>query len=48
MLRIKMFSGPSVISGGRAMQGIRVVGLLVAISYGNRPVIDVTIDWSVE
>ena len=48
MLKIKMFSGPSVISGGRAMQGIRVVGLLVGISYANRPVIDLTIDWSVD
>lgn len=43
-----MFSGPGVISGGRAMQGIRVVGLLVGISYANRPVIDLTIDWSVD
>lgn len=48
MLKIRMFSGPSVISGGRAMQGIRVVGLLVGISYANRPVIDLTFDWSVE
>lgn len=47
MLKITMFSGPGVISGGRAMQGIRVVGLLVGISYANRPVIDLTIDWSV-
>ena len=43
-----MFPGPSVISGGRAMQGIRVVGLLVGISNANRPVMDLTIDWSVE
>ena len=48
MLKTKMFSGPSVISGGRAMQGIRVVGLLIGISYTNRPVIDLTFDWYVE
>ena len=48
MLKIIIFSGPSVISGVRAMQGIRVVGLLVGISYDNRPVIDLTFDWSVE
>ena len=30
------------------MQGIRVVGRLVGISYVNHPVIDLTLDWSVE
>lgn len=48
MLKIKIFSGPSVISGGMAMQGIRVVGRLVRMSYANHPVIDLTLDWSVE